>query len=374
MHSLKIVIAGGSLGGLFAAALLHAAGHEVTVFERSKHGLEGRGAGLVGQREIFAILRAVGCEHVARIGVVARERIFLDQGGQIIERHETPQMQISWDILFRSFRERLPDRNYLQGREVVSASEHGGAAYLTFSDGITVEADLVIGVDGVGSIVRKAVAGDDAAPVYAGYAAWRGLYPEVDLPNSAAETLRERFAFFNMHRSHILGYLVAGPDGSLEAGRRRYNWVWYRTLSDADGSLARALTDASGHVHQYSLPAGAMPDAARDDLVRVAEETLPPQFATAISAERSPFIQAIFDYAAPMMVTKRIALLGDAAFVVRPHTAMGVSKAAGDAIALSYALAQADDLATALAAYDATRRVAGNEIAAYGRRLGAPFV
>src|SRR5258705_12317021 len=69
MRSLKIAIAGGWLGGLFAAALLHAAGHEVTVFERSKHGLEGRGAGLVGQREIFAILRAVGCEHVARIGI-----------------------------------------------------------------------------------------------------------------------------------------------------------------------------------------------------------------------------------------------------------------------------------------------------------------
>jgi len=77
-----------------------------------------------------------------------------------------------------------------------------------------------------------------------------------------------------------------------------------------------------------------MPDGARDDLVRVAEETLPPQFANAVSAERSPFIQAIFDYAAPIMVTKRIALLGDAAFVVRPHTAMGVSKAAGDALAL----------------------------------------
>src|ERR1700738_5265472 len=194
MHSLKIAIAGGSLGGLFVAALLHTAGHEVTVFERSKHGLEGRGAGLVGQREIFVILRAVDCEHVARIGVVARERIFLDQGGQIVERNETPQMQISWDILFRSFRERLPERNYMQGREVVSASEHGGAAYLTFSDGITGEADLVIGVGGVGSIVRKAVAGGDGAAGYAGYAAGRGLSPAVELPNSAAETLRERFA------------------------------------------------------------------------------------------------------------------------------------------------------------------------------------
>jgi 2-polyprenyl-6-methoxyphenol hydroxylase-like FAD-dependent oxidoreductase len=51
-----------------------------------------------------------------------------------------------------------------------------------------------------------------------------------------------------------------------------------------------------------------------------------------------------------------------------------VSKAAGDALALSYALAQADDLATALAAYDATRRAVGNEIAVYGRRLGSSFV
>jgi 2-polyprenyl-6-methoxyphenol hydroxylase-like FAD-dependent oxidoreductase len=51
-----------------------------------------------------------------------------------------------------------------------------------------------------------------------------------------------------------------------------------------------------------------------------------------------------------------------------------LSKAAGDALALSYALAQADDLATALAAYDETRRAVGNEIAAYGRRLGASFV
>src|ERR1700736_4468647 len=120
MSKWRIRIVGGSLGGLFAAALLRRDGHDVRIYERSTGGLAGRGAGLVGQREIFAILRAVGCEHVAQVGVVARERIFLDQGGQIVERHETPQMQISWDILFRSFRERLLDRNYLPGRDAVS--------------------------------------------------------------------------------------------------------------------------------------------------------------------------------------------------------------------------------------------------------------
>lgn len=373
MPSLKIAIAGGSLGGLFAAVLLHDAGHDVTVYERSRHGLEGRGAGLVGQRDIFAILRAVGCEHVARVGVVARERIFLDRSGAIVNRQQTPQTQISWDMLFRAFRERVPDERYVSGRTIISAEQSEGAARLIFADGGTVGADLVIGADGVGSAVRKAVAGPEAAPAYAGYAAWRGLYSEKDLPAEAAAELLDRFAFFSMARSHILGYLVAGPDGSSEVGRRRYNWVWYRRVAEADGSLAGALTDASGQVHQFSLPAGAMPQAARDDLVRAAEEVLPPQFSAAVAAETSPFIQAIFDYATPAMVSGRIVLLGDAAFVVRPHTAMGVAKAAGDALALRAVLAQDADLATQLAAYDETRRAVGNEIAAYGRELGKSF-
>src|SRR5428012_9017 len=77
---MRIAIVGGSLGGLFAAALLHQTGHEI--FERSPSGLEGRGAGLVGQGETCAILRVVGCEHVARVGVVATERIFLDRSGR----------------------------------------------------------------------------------------------------------------------------------------------------------------------------------------------------------------------------------------------------------------------------------------------------
>jgi hypothetical protein len=70
MHAngtLRIRIVGGSLGGLFAAALLRMDGHQIRIYERSVSGLGGRGAGLVGQRDIFAILRAVGCEHVAHV-------------------------------------------------------------------------------------------------------------------------------------------------------------------------------------------------------------------------------------------------------------------------------------------------------------------
>jgi 2-polyprenyl-6-methoxyphenol hydroxylase-like FAD-dependent oxidoreductase len=353
--------------------LLHEAGHDVTVHERSSHGLEGRGAGLVGQPDILRILRMIGCEHVARIGVVAHERIFLGRSGEIVERHRTPQAQISWDILFRSFRERLPTERYILDRQVVSAGECKGSAYLSLADGGTVHVDLVVGADGLGSAVRTAVVGMAASPAYAGYVAYRGLYPETMLPDPAGKTLLDRFSFYDASGSHILGYLVPGADGSIQPGRRRYNWVWYRRLKDSDGSLSRALTDASGVTHQFSLPADAMPTEARDDLIRNAERNLPPQFAAAVASEPSPFIQGIFDYTAPKMACSSIALLGDAAFVVRPHTAMGVAKAAGDALLLKEVLAQAPHLAAALEAYDAIRRPVGNDIAAYGRRLGVSF-
>ncbi|MGB3580441.1 MAG: FAD-dependent monooxygenase, partial [Roseiarcus sp.] len=109
MKPQRIIIVGGSIGGLFAAVLLHRAGFDVTVYERSVHGLEGRGAGLVAQQEVFAILREVGLEHNADIGVLARERIYLDRDDRIIRRMHMPQSQLSWDVLFRSFRDLLPN-------------------------------------------------------------------------------------------------------------------------------------------------------------------------------------------------------------------------------------------------------------------------
>src|SRR5260370_20415457 len=177
MTKWRIRIVGGSLGGLFAAALLRRDGHDVRVYERSEGGLAGRGAGLVGQREIFAILRAVGCEQVARVGVVANERIFFDRSGEISERHATPQMQISWDHLYRSFHHFVEGDAYVLGRSVRSVVQHESSAYLLFADGGEESADLVIGADGVGSVVRETVLGHAAPSLYAGYVAWRGLFP-----------------------------------------------------------------------------------------------------------------------------------------------------------------------------------------------------
>jgi 2-polyprenyl-6-methoxyphenol hydroxylase-like FAD-dependent oxidoreductase len=369
---LDIAVVGGSIGGLFAASLLTRAGHRVTVFERSEHGLARRGAGLVAQQELFELLHLIGRDDAGRVGVVAHERITLDREGAVVHRDPTPQTQLSWDHLYEVLRAAVPKDAYRLASRVRSV--HGTEQQAVIElDGDRREAfDLVIGADGLGSVVREAVAPGRTANSPAGYVTWRGLVPESALPAAAGSVLLERFGFFTGPRSHMLGYLVPGPAGEITRGDRRYNWVWYRPM--APDALAALMESAGRPSTDVSLAPGQLPSHLRDDLVAAGTRELPPAFADAVAAEPRPFLQAIFDYVPPRLTQGRVALLGDAAVVVRPHTAMGAAKAAGDAIALS-ALLDALPLGRALARYDAERLPVGRAIADYGRRLAVslPF-
>jgi 2-polyprenyl-6-methoxyphenol hydroxylase-like FAD-dependent oxidoreductase len=288
-NRLRIRIVGGSLAGLFAAALLRMDGHDVTIYERSAGGLGGRGAGLVGQAEIFSILRIMGCERVATVGVMAKERVTLDRQGHIMQRQATPQMQISWDHLYATFRALVESEAYVLGRSVQRVKQTRDEARLEFSSGAGEVADLVIGADGLGSTVRESVMGRASPSDYAGYVAWRGLFSEHMLPAEAATTLLDRFAFYSMPGSHILGYLVAGPNGELTPGLRRYNWVWYRPIPPTD--LVRTLTDRQDRAQPYSLAPGQLPEQRHRLLVEDVQRLLPPPFAQAVAAETQPFVQ-----------------------------------------------------------------------------------
>ena len=257
MARLRVRIIGGSLAGLFVATLLKRGGHDVRIYERSVGGLDGRGAGLLGKKETFAILRAAGCEHVARVGVVARERVTFNETGAVVDRSMAPQSQLSWDYLYRTFRAFIADDDYVLGRHVDGVRQDNHAAYLSFKDGGEEPADIVIGADGTASIVRNAVNSRPSPSIYAGYVGWRGLLPETALPPQAAADLLDRFAFHQLSGSHVLGFLVAGPHAETIPGSRRYNWVWYRP---AAGEKARAevFTDSAGRVHPYSLPPGSV--------------------------------------------------------------------------------------------------------------------
>ena len=368
MARLRVRIVGGSLAGLFVATLLKREGHDVRIYERSVRGLDGRGAGLLGKKETFAILRAAGCEHVARVGVVARERVTFNETGAVVDRSMAPQSQLSWDYLYRTFRAFIADDDYVLGRHVDGVRQDDHAAYLSFKDGGEEPADIVIGADGTASVVRNAVNSRPSPSIYAGYVGWRGLLPETALPPQAAADLLDRFAFHQLSGSHVLGFLVAGPHAETIPGSRRYNWVWYRP---AAGEKARAavFTDSAGRVHPYSLPPGSVPRAARAVTIADAARLLPTSLAAAVAATEQPFAQGVFDYETPLMANGRMVLIGDAAFVARPHTAMGVAKAAGDAMALVAHLSR-KPVVEALRAFHEERLPVGASIVAYGRRLG----
>lgn len=367
VEKLEIGVVGGSIGGLFAAALLTQSGHRVTVLERSRHGLARRGAGLVAQQELLTLLQRVGRADASRVGVVAEERITLGRAGGILSRDPTPQMQLSWDYLYEVLRDLIPADAYRLDHAVRAVRSTDVSAEVELNSGERRFFDLVVGADGLRSVTRRAVVPDDRGNRYVGYVTWRGLIPEQALTGRAAGTLLGRFAFFTAPGAHMLGYLVPGAGGELAPGERRYNWVWYRPLSAAD--LAGLMDGIGRPVGSLSLAPGELPEALREQLRADARAELPPAFAEAVDAEPQPFLQAIVDYVPSAMARHRVALLGDAAVVVRPHTAMGAAKAAGDALALA-ALLDRLPVAEALDRYQAQRLPVGRSIAQYGQRLG----
>lgn len=116
----------------------------------------------------------------------------------MIDRAPHPQIQISWDRLYRSVRALLDDGSYRTGRTVVFAGSDGATAWLEFDDGERIETDLVISADGIGSAVRRTVVGKSEPALYAGYVDWHAQSPEAALPRIAAATLSERLAFCQM--------------------------------------------------------------------------------------------------------------------------------------------------------------------------------
>jgi 2-polyprenyl-6-methoxyphenol hydroxylase-like FAD-dependent oxidoreductase len=129
-------------------------------------------------------------------------------------------------------------------------------------------------------------------------------------------------------------------------------------------------TDATGRVHSEGIPPQLIRREVIAALRRDAEAMLPPVFAEIVRTCAEPLFQPIGDLESPTMRLGRVALLGDAAFVARPHVAKGAIKAGHDAIELAAALTDAD-VEDGLARYDAARRPASARVVAESRRLGA---
>ncbi|MBU9134261.1 FAD binding domain-containing protein [Burkholderia multivorans] len=365
----KAAIVGGSLGGLFAANLLLRNGWDVDVYERVPEALSGRGAGIVTHPELFDVMRAAGVRIDASIGVKVESRITLARDGTVVSARRLPQTLTAWSKMYHVLRAALPDQHYHAGAVVTEVADGPDRASITLSDGSVVHADLVIAADGFRSAIREKLL-PDATLRYAGYVAWRGLVDERSLSEATHATLFGNFAFGLPPHEQILGYPVAGQGNSTQPGERRYNYVWYRATRE-DTDLPNLLTDATGKLWAGGIPPTLIRREVLDDMEQAAHALLAPQFAEVVARATQPLFQPIYDLEVPNMAFGRIALLGDAAFVARPHCGMGVTKAAGDALALVTALATRADTLDALREYSDTRTAFGAAIVEHARHLGA---
>ena len=367
----RILVIGGSLGGLLAANMLWRAGHDVTVLEKVSGSMDGRGAGIVTHQALFAALKRAGLQSMEGLGVSIEGRVVLDEQGNTVAQKDMPQVLTSWSRLYELLRSLLPRERYVQGVTV----QHIDNA----SDAVTVQttgpqgevlwrADLAIASDGIRSAVRQQFA-PQIEPAYAGYVAWRGVCDEAVLSQHTRASVFEKFGFGLPAGEQIIGYPVAGYGNTIQTGQRAYNFVWYRPAAGAQ--LQALLTDADGQHH----PAGIAPNKVSwrqiAGMRQAARELLAPQFAEMIEKCAMPFLQPIFDVASEQIAFGRVALMGDASFVARPHIGMGVTKAAQDAAALCDAIDQHGPDAQALLAYEQLRLKHGQQAVARARWLGA---
>jgi 2-polyprenyl-6-methoxyphenol hydroxylase-like FAD-dependent oxidoreductase len=363
----RALVIGGSMSGLLAALALARRGWEVAIHERVAEPLAGRGAGIVAQPELKAALRALALDADRDLGIEVPERIMYGRDGRVTHRVQCSQTMTAWDRVFHLLKAAFPEANYHRGKEL-RRIEQDEAVIAHFTDGSRAEADLLVGADGIRSTVRQQYL-PDLVPRYAGYTAWRGLVPEQAFPPALHAGLFEDFAFCLPANEQMLGYPVAGPDNDLRPGHRRYNFVWYRPASEQE-KLPWLLTDDSGRTHALSIPPPLIARAVVEEMRREGARVLAPQFNAMLSLCTQPFLQPIYDLEVPHMAFGRVAILGDAAFVARPHVGAGVAKAAEDALTLADALAQAD-VETALRQFEAARVPVGEKIIARARHLGA---
>ncbi|MFF3981736.1 FAD-dependent monooxygenase [Streptomyces sp. NPDC001828] len=367
MRGGRVAVVGGSIAGCAAALAAHRGGAEaVTVYERASGRLADRGVGLAMHNDRYAELEACGFVSASMPWLqLTRRRWYVRDGsapmGRMIGELPFPFRTYNWGPLWSELRAGVPESVDFRTAAPVDRLEltDRGVELMT-CDGESDRFDLVVGADGYRSTVRAAVC-PEVGPAYAGYLAWRGAFPVERLPDAGRWPVDDCvFAVFP--GGHAVIYRI--PDGR---GGHRVNWVLYAAPPAGHGLPLDSPT---------SLPPGTLTDALRAHALAVADTELPPFWGQLmhLTAPGDLFVQPMYDFTAPRYATDRLALVGDAATVARPHTGGGAVKALQDATALESALTSAAGRSDALAAYDAGRAEVGSGMVEVGRGLGLAMV
>jgi 2-polyprenyl-6-methoxyphenol hydroxylase-like FAD-dependent oxidoreductase len=363
---MHVLIVGGGIGGLAAALSLHAAGIDCTVFEQVREPRE-LGVGINTLPHAIKELAALGLlPALDRAGIRTRELIYSNRFGQVVWREprgtdaglDTPQFSIHrgklHTVLLDAVRERLGADAIHTGCRLVSFTERGDRVEARFeqrdtSQTTTIDADALVGADGIHSVTRSMFYPNEGEPVWNGTMLWRGAadWPTYEDGRTMVISggMAAKFVFYPIHfdpasPSHRLtNWAVMARTSSTAPRREDWNrageWSevepFVRDRFRLDFVDPLALIQASGTFYEYPL------------------------------CDRDPL---------PRWSFGRATLLGDAAHPMYPVGSNGASQAVLDARSLARHLAGGAPVPDALAAYDAERRPMTADIVLNNRKGG----
>jgi 2,6-dihydroxypyridine 3-monooxygenase len=370
MDGPRVVVAGGSLGGLTAGLALGDAGCDVHLFERSRTALESRGAGIVLHAETVRWFTEHDVLDVEAISTATQVHTTLAPDGTVLHSAPLSYRFTAWNTLYRALRGAFDDDRYHLGEAMVGLDQDADGVTVRFARGHQERADLVVCADGIASTGRARLL-PGIEPEYAGYVGWRGTVREHELTGATFAALGEAITYVVLPGSHILVYPIPNVEGSIAVGERLMNFVWYRNVA-AGPEFDELMTDRDGVPRPTSMPPGSVQERYLRELRDAAESRLPRAVAEVVVRTPEPFLQPIVDVAVPRMAfLPRVCLIGDAAFAARPHAAAGTAKAAANAWALAEAVrATGGDVPRALTAWEPGQLALGRQLLDRVRDMG----
>lgn len=334
----KVAIAGAGLGGLYAAAALARRGLEVLVCERAPE-LGEAGAGIQispnGAKLLARIDALVDVERDAfqpeaaelRLGRSGATVLHMPLGAAAEARWGAPYLQVHRADLLAALERAAREAGVgiRLGAAIKDVTQDDTGAALTLEGGETLEADAVIGADGVRSTVRAALFGPEA-PRFTGQIAWRGVVPAERLPRGLVHPTATVWAGPGRHL--VTYYLRRGALVNFVAVEERAEWRTEDWRAEGDVAEMRAAFEGWG-----------------------------PGAAAVLEAADRCLLWGLFDRPAPPAWSQgRVALLGDACHPMLPFLAQGATQSFEDGAALARRVADADDVPAALRAYETDRR------------------
>ena len=367
----RALIAGGGIGGLVAALTLHRAGYAVRVFEAAQE-VRALGVGINLQPHAVLVLEQLGLLDALRAsGIETGSLLYVNKHGQRIWQeprgidagYPVPQISIHRGelhmILYRAVIEQIGPDAVTCGAALANFDQDGDGVTAHFVDRQTgsplgsERGALLVGADGIHSVLRRMLVPDEGPPRFSGCMLWRAI-TETDA------FIDGRTMIWAGHASQkFIAYPISAA--AARAGRTSINWIAelrVRAADDPDKTPPKTDWNRKVDASVFEAPFRSWDFDWLDVPALIARAGAAFEFPM---VDRDP-LQRWSD--------GRVTLLGDAAHPMYPIGSNGASQAILDARELAEQLTAHDTIEDALAQYDAIRRPATAAIVAANRRQG----